>query len=184
MRSLTVGSAAIEGATGSVAPVAGVLLLGQSFLSRFKSWSIDNARQALVLEPQEGVQVAPAVTPKQIESRAMRRFRITENADNGYLNLRSGPGVTYGVIAQMPVGTTGLIGNYVPLDGGYVPFCEVEWNGQRGWASSCCMAELGQPTPVQAPPQRQIQLDRREQCKGKAKGANRLRVQQVCELDQ
>jgi hypothetical protein len=39
----------IENVKGSVADVKGELLLGQSFLSRFKSWSIDNAKQALVL---------------------------------------------------------------------------------------------------------------------------------------
>jgi hypothetical protein len=33
----------------AIAPVAGELLLGQSFLGRFTSWSIDNAKQALVL---------------------------------------------------------------------------------------------------------------------------------------
>jgi hypothetical protein len=31
-------------------PVHGSLLLGQSFLSRFRSWSIDNGRQVLVLD--------------------------------------------------------------------------------------------------------------------------------------
>jgi outer membrane biosynthesis protein TonB len=36
---------------GSIAPVAGGLLLGQSFLSRFNTWSIDNQRQALILGP-------------------------------------------------------------------------------------------------------------------------------------
>jgi predicted aspartyl protease len=39
----------IENVTGSVASAAGELLLGQSFLGRFRSWSIDNAKQALVL---------------------------------------------------------------------------------------------------------------------------------------
>jgi hypothetical protein len=34
---------------GSIAPVEGGLLLGQSFLRRFKSWSIDNQRQTLIL---------------------------------------------------------------------------------------------------------------------------------------
>src|SRR5262249_3525430 len=29
---------------------------------------------------------------------------------------------------------------------GWKPFCEVEWQGWSGWASSCCMAELGEPT--------------------------------------
>ena len=49
IRSLTVNKVEIGDVKGTVAPVAGDLLLGQSFLSRFKSWSIDNARQALVL---------------------------------------------------------------------------------------------------------------------------------------
>jgi predicted aspartyl protease len=49
IRSLTLNNLVIENVKGSVANVKGDLLLGQSFLSRFKSWSIDNARQALVL---------------------------------------------------------------------------------------------------------------------------------------
>jgi predicted aspartyl protease len=51
IRSLMVGSFVIENVTASIAPAAGPLLLGQSFLSRFKSWSIDNARGALILGP-------------------------------------------------------------------------------------------------------------------------------------
>jgi hypothetical protein len=39
----------IENVKGSVASAAGDLLLGQSFLTRFKSWPIDNAKQALIL---------------------------------------------------------------------------------------------------------------------------------------
>ena len=49
IRSLKVGGASLENVTASVASVAGSLLLGQSFLSRFNSWSIDNARHALIL---------------------------------------------------------------------------------------------------------------------------------------
>jgi predicted aspartyl protease len=49
IRSLTVNNVEIGNVKASVAPAAGELLLGQSFLSRFKSWSIDNAKQALVL---------------------------------------------------------------------------------------------------------------------------------------
>jgi len=50
IRSLKVGDKTLEGVVGSVAPVHGSLLLGQSFLNRFKSWSIDNDKHALVLE--------------------------------------------------------------------------------------------------------------------------------------
>ena len=49
IRSLKVGDVMLENVDASVAPEAGSLLLGQSFLGRFDSWSIDNARHALVL---------------------------------------------------------------------------------------------------------------------------------------
>jgi clan AA aspartic protease (TIGR02281 family) len=51
IESLQVGDKVVENVVGSTAPVKGSLLLGQSFLQKFKSWSIDNANHALVLEP-------------------------------------------------------------------------------------------------------------------------------------
>ena len=50
IRSLKVGDRVLENVLGSVASTNGSLLLGQSFLGRFKSWSIDNTKHALVLE--------------------------------------------------------------------------------------------------------------------------------------
>ena len=49
IRSLNVGKKVLENVNGSVASVQGSLLLGQSFLSRFKSWSVDNTKHALLL---------------------------------------------------------------------------------------------------------------------------------------
>jgi clan AA aspartic protease (TIGR02281 family) len=49
IKSLKVADKTVENVTGSVAPVKGELLLGQSFLKRFKSWSIDNTAHKLVL---------------------------------------------------------------------------------------------------------------------------------------
>ena len=49
IRSLKVGDTVLEGVTGSVSDAKGALLLGQSFLRNFKSWSIDNSRNTLVL---------------------------------------------------------------------------------------------------------------------------------------
>jgi predicted aspartyl protease len=49
IRSLKVGNKVLENVNGSITPVQGSLLLGQSFLSRFKSWSVDNATHALLL---------------------------------------------------------------------------------------------------------------------------------------
>jgi predicted aspartyl protease len=49
IRSLKVGNHLLENITGSVASAEADLLLGQSFLSHFNSWSIDNKRQVLLL---------------------------------------------------------------------------------------------------------------------------------------
>jgi len=50
LRSLKVGNVEVSRVQASVAPFNAPLLLGESFLKRFKSWSIDNARQELVLQ--------------------------------------------------------------------------------------------------------------------------------------
>ena len=49
IHSLKVGDVVMENVTGSIAPAKGGLLLGQSFLGRLKSWSIDNATHALII---------------------------------------------------------------------------------------------------------------------------------------
>jgi clan AA aspartic protease (TIGR02281 family) len=51
IRSLKVGDKVIENVKATVAPVKGTLLLGQSFLGRFKSWSLDNTKHVLLLNP-------------------------------------------------------------------------------------------------------------------------------------
>ncbi|MBS0297759.1 MAG: retroviral-like aspartic protease family protein [Proteobacteria bacterium] len=50
LRSLKVGGREVKNVTASVSPGKGQLLLGQSFLRRFKSWSIDNRKRVLRLE--------------------------------------------------------------------------------------------------------------------------------------
>jgi clan AA aspartic protease (TIGR02281 family) len=50
IRTLKVGDREVHNVVASIAPVSGSLLLGQSFLSHFASWSIDNHRGTLVLE--------------------------------------------------------------------------------------------------------------------------------------
>jgi clan AA aspartic protease (TIGR02281 family) len=50
IRTLRVGNREVEDVTGSVAKIEGSLLLGQSFLARFRSWSIDNERGMLLLK--------------------------------------------------------------------------------------------------------------------------------------
>ena len=45
-----VGDQDIQNVRGSIGDLKGSLLLGQSFLEKFKSWSMDNASHELVLE--------------------------------------------------------------------------------------------------------------------------------------
>ena len=58
IRSLKVGNKVLSDVTASITPVAGKLLLGQSFLSRFRSWTIDNERSTLTLNG-DGTRIQP-----------------------------------------------------------------------------------------------------------------------------
>jgi hypothetical protein len=49
LRQVQVGNRVVYNVTASVGEVEGLPLLGQSFLSRFASWAIDNNRHALIL---------------------------------------------------------------------------------------------------------------------------------------
>ena len=49
IHSLKIGDKVLQNVNGSVAPAKGTPLLGQSFLSHFKSWSIDNRQHVLIL---------------------------------------------------------------------------------------------------------------------------------------
>lgn len=51
IRSLKVGGYVVENVKATMSSVKGPLLLGQSFLSRFASWSVDNKRRELLLNP-------------------------------------------------------------------------------------------------------------------------------------
>jgi clan AA aspartic protease (TIGR02281 family) len=50
IRSLKIGGIEVANVEANVAPARGSLLLGQSFLQRFTTWSIDNTSQELVLK--------------------------------------------------------------------------------------------------------------------------------------
>jgi clan AA aspartic protease (TIGR02281 family) len=62
IRSLRVGNLELQDVIASVVPSAGSLLLGQSFLSRLKSWSIDNERQTLLIAASATVK-SPLIVP-------------------------------------------------------------------------------------------------------------------------
>jgi predicted aspartyl protease len=49
LHSLKVGNKTLENVVASIASVNATILLGQSFLSKFKSWSVDNEQHTLIL---------------------------------------------------------------------------------------------------------------------------------------
>jgi len=83
IRSLKVGGIEIRDIIGSVSK-AGPLLLGQTFLKRFGSWSIDNQRQMLVL----GGAARPAVETQIAAGASVPRF-MQLAAMNGWVAYSS-----------------------------------------------------------------------------------------------
>jgi clan AA aspartic protease (TIGR02281 family) len=62
IRSLTIGQRHITNVPASISVIASPLLLGQSFLTRLGTWSMDNQRHVLVLGP-PSIQNAPDPSP-------------------------------------------------------------------------------------------------------------------------
>ena len=67
IRSLRVGKLEVRDIIASVGDSGGLLLLGQSFLSRLQSWSIDNQRQALVIT-ESATSRSPLIVPHAKDS--------------------------------------------------------------------------------------------------------------------
>jgi clan AA aspartic protease (TIGR02281 family) len=68
LRSLRVGKLEVRDVIASVGDSGGLLLLGQSFLSRLKSWSIDNERQTLLITESATAQ-SPLIVPRAKDSK-------------------------------------------------------------------------------------------------------------------
>lgn len=67
IRSLRVGKLEVRDVIASVGDSGGFLLLGQSFLSRLKTWSIDNERQTLLIT-ESATARSPLIMPRAKES--------------------------------------------------------------------------------------------------------------------
>jgi predicted aspartyl protease len=133
IRFLTVGNVKIEDVTAGVAPVEGSLLLGQSFLTRFKSWSIDNVRQALVLEPQ------PQQKPPQVHVVVVQDLHLRLQPDPrapDVLDYRMPQGSQVTIIDDCRVWTGSGRG---AQDADNV-WCPVTYGSYRGWANALYLA--------------------------------------------
>ena len=64
IRSLRIGTLELNDVVASVAPMAGPLLLGQSFLTKLSSWTIDNKRGVLIFNETASKSVSSSQPPK------------------------------------------------------------------------------------------------------------------------
>jgi clan AA aspartic protease (TIGR02281 family) len=101
IRSLRVGQLEVRDVIASVGDSGGLLLLGQSFLSRLKSWSIDNERQTLLIT-ESATSRSPLLMPRAKESHgagdwvrvtapngSVGEFFVNTASFQGHGNLRS-----------------------------------------------------------------------------------------------
>jgi clan AA aspartic protease (TIGR02281 family) len=91
IRSLRVGNLELRDVIASVMPSAGSLLLGQSFLSRLKSWSIDNEQHVLLITPSADSQ-SSLIVPRAASIRLSGWVRLSDLNDPAgalYVNAAS-----------------------------------------------------------------------------------------------
>jgi hypothetical protein len=92
IRSLRVGNLEVRDVIASIGDSGGLLLLGQSFLSRLKSWSIDNERQALLIT-ESTTSRSPLIAPgaKNVSGAGgwVRVTALSEPGEELYVNTAS-----------------------------------------------------------------------------------------------
>jgi hypothetical protein len=92
IRSLRVGKLEVRDVIASVGDTGGLLLLGQSFLSRLKSWSIDNERQTLLITESATLR-SPLIVPHAKDGLAasdwVRVTALNEPAGELFVNTAS-----------------------------------------------------------------------------------------------
>jgi gag-polyprotein putative aspartyl protease len=92
IRSLRVGKLEVRDVIASIGDSGGLLLLGQSFLSRLKSWSIDNERQTLLIT-ESAISRSPLIVPRAKEGSAasdwVRVTALNEPAGDLFVNTGS-----------------------------------------------------------------------------------------------
>jgi clan AA aspartic protease (TIGR02281 family) len=94
IRSLRVGKLEVRDVIASIGDSGGLPLLGQSFLSRLKSWSIDNERQALLItesatSPSPLIAIAPRAKDSNAAGEWVRVTALKETVGELFVNTAS-----------------------------------------------------------------------------------------------
>jgi Flp pilus assembly protein TadD len=99
---MKLGSLELEDVVASVAPTQGVLLLGQSFLSKIASWRVDNSRHLLILNETEGnpengqntsIENGDVVTGTKLNERGLGLARLGDH-EGAILQFTQAIGIT------------------------------------------------------------------------------------------
>ncbi len=121
---------------------------GRIFLARTGGTtpSTRPATQAVATAAPPQVSTPAAVTPPSpapaVAAVPPPTYRVLPNVSQGIHNMRSGPGTHFPLVVSIPAGATGLVVGQCrpPQDGRSTsPWCQVQWRGHSGWASSCCI---------------------------------------------
>ena len=79
---------------------------------------------------------------------AGRLVRVQHNVSQGILNMRTGPAANSRVVVAIPAGSELRVGAcQAPQDNSRYPWCEAQWQGHRGFVSSCCFDDVAAAAP-------------------------------------
>jgi uncharacterized protein YraI len=67
-------------------------------------------------------------------------YRVFGIAPDDVLNMREGPGTAYPIVTEIPPDGRGIEVSHCAATGSANKWCQIDWQGMSGWASSCCLA--------------------------------------------
>lgn len=86
-------------------------------------------------------QASASPAPSPAPSPSAETYRVVGVAGNDVLNMRSGPGTGYGIVAEIPPYGTGVsVSGCRAVSGFKSKWCAVTWRGASGWASASFLA--------------------------------------------
>jgi hypothetical protein len=131
IRSLRIGNLELREVTASVAPSAGSLLLGQSFLERFKYWSIDNQRNLMLINESPGLDhtTPSTASPSRVSPVPKPRLAVSVDRAQGILVTESpsGPETYHQTLAEMVAAEDRMEGESLAGIHRYHSLDDIDW---------------------------------------------------------
>ena len=80
-------------------------------------------------------------------------YKVRKDVATGVLNMRTEPNASSPLVVAVPADTANVrVNRCRSYPGSNAPWCEAEWQGNKGWISGCCMvnAKTGKPAREKA----------------------------------